>query len=406
MARVFRTSYLTGLKDNRVRRRSRKWYVEYRDADGITRRVAGYTDKAATQQLAAELERGAERGRAGLIDKYAEHRKRRLVDHLDDWHHSLLNKGTTDKHADLVKLRADRVLRGCRFTQWADISASAVQRFLASLRDEKLSAQTRNFYLGAVKQFCRWMVMDQRAETNPLQHLQGENVKLDRHHDRADFNIDELRRLVTVAHNGPDWRGIPGPERSLVYRLVAETGLRANEVRTLTVESLSLDGAEPTVTVEAGYSKRRQQDTLPVRPDLAVVLRENFSGKLPQAVAFKMPPPSDVARMLRSDLERAGIPYKTPDGKVRDFHALRHTFGTLLKRAGVHPKDAQMLMRHSTITLTMDRYTHGVVGDLTAALQSLPRLRSWFGRGNTTEGNGDGWRGILYGGYRDNGRAR
>lgn len=38
-------------------RTARKWYVEYRDADGIVRRKAGYTDKAATQQLAAELER-------------------------------------------------------------------------------------------------------------------------------------------------------------------------------------------------------------------------------------------------------------------------------------------------------------------------------------------------------------
>ncbi|MHC4063601.1 MAG: hypothetical protein ACYSUI_03740, partial [Planctomycetota bacterium] len=39
----------------RVNRESRRWYVEYRDAHGIVRRVRGHADKGATQQLAAEL---------------------------------------------------------------------------------------------------------------------------------------------------------------------------------------------------------------------------------------------------------------------------------------------------------------------------------------------------------------
>ncbi len=39
-------------------------------------------------------------------------------------------------------------------------------------------------------------------------------------------------------------------------------------------------------------------------------------------------------------------------------HALRHTFISNLARAGIHPKTAQALARHSTITLTLDRYSH------------------------------------------------
>jgi len=59
---------------------------------------------------------------------------------------------------------------------------------------------------------------------------------------------------------------------------------------------------------------------------------------------------------------------------MADFHALRHTFITNLANSGVHPKVAQALARHSTITLTMDRYTHTVVGEQTAALAALPDL--------------------------------
>ncbi|MBA3481977.1 MAG: tyrosine-type recombinase/integrase, partial [Pirellulales bacterium] len=60
------------------------------------------------------------------------------------------------------------------------------------------------------------------------------------------------------------------------------------------------------------------------------------------------------------------------DGRVFDFHALRHQFITSLAAAGVHPKVAQTLARHSTIDLTMNRYTHLLHTDLAGALETVP----------------------------------
>ena len=48
------------------------------------------------------------------------------------------------------------------------------------------------------------------------------------------------------------------------------------------------------------------------------------------------------------------------------FHSLRHTFATELFRRGKHPKIVQSLLGHSSITQTMDRYSHlleGIGGD-------------------------------------------
>src|SRR5262249_12424296 len=81
-----------------------------------------------------------------------------------------------------------------------------------------------------------------------------------------------------------------------------------------------------------------------------------------------------AAKMVRADLEKAGIPYRDEGGRVFDFHALRHQFISSLATAWVHPKVAQALARHSTITLTMDRYTHIGLYDQTAALDQLPAL--------------------------------
>ena len=84
--------------------------------------------------------------------------------------------------------------------------------------------------------------------------------------------------------------------------------------------------------------------------------------------------PEEGADMLRHGLEAAGIPYADEEGCVYDFHALRHQFITDMVESGVHPKDAQALARHSTITLTMNCYTHVRPANLHAALDRLPSL--------------------------------
>ena len=41
-----------------------------------------------------------------------------------------------------------------------------------------------------------------------------------------------------------------------------------------------------------------------------------------------------------------------------DMHSLRHTYISGLIAAGVDPKTVQVLACHSTITLTVDRYSY------------------------------------------------
>ena len=59
-------------------------------------------------------------------------------------------------------------------------------------------------------------------------------------------------------------------------------------------------------------------------------------------------------------------------GLYADFHSCRHLFITSLERAGIRPKMAQSLARHSDIRLTLGVYTHVELHDQTAAIGSLP----------------------------------
>ena len=57
------------------------------------------------------------------------------------------------------------------------------------------------------------------------------------------------------------------------------------------------------------------------------------------------------------DLEAAGLPKKDARGRVLDFHALRMTYITHLRLAGVSLDMAKRLARHSDVRLTEDIYT-------------------------------------------------
>ncbi|HUW34633.1 MAG TPA: tyrosine-type recombinase/integrase, partial [Planctomycetota bacterium] len=73
------------------------------------------------------------------------------------------------------------------------------------------------------------------------------------------------------------------------------------------------------------------------------------------------------------------LAYVDAAGRYADFHSLRHTCGSLLAAAGVHPKVAQSIMRHSDINLTMARYSHVYNGQEAAAIAKLPD----FGKTNS-----------------------
>jgi len=327
--------------------------------------------------------------------------------HLSEFHRSLLSKGATAKQAGQATSRTQKVLEGCGFARTDEITASPVANWLRAQREAEggLSVQTLNHYLSATKSFFNWMVRDGRMLVNPLTHLSRQNVEADIRRERRVLFADELAVLVQETARSPDvFRGLDGPARAILYVTASFTGLRASELASLTRASFDFESVPPIVSVEAGYSKRRRHDVLPLHPDLLLRLNAWLACRdvaVAQFVGTDTTPlwpgtwPEKGAKMLRADLgqarsewlgqakddgrERQGhgksefLIYSTAEG-VADFHALRHTFITQLARSGVHPKDEQQLARHSTITLTMDRYSHVTLREMAGAVDTLPSI--------------------------------
>lgn len=72
-------------------------------------------------------------------------------------------------------------------------------------------------------------------------------------------------------------------------------------------------------------------------------------------------------RDFQTLLKRANLP------RIR-FHDLRHTCATLLLRRGIHPKVVSELLGHSTIAMTLDRYSHVLPDMQQAAMDAMDGL--------------------------------
>ncbi|MGE5610448.1 MAG: tyrosine-type recombinase/integrase [Bacillota bacterium] len=165
-------------------------------------------------------------------------------------------------------------------------------------------------------------------------------------------------------------------QRVMLYRFAVETGLRQNELRSLTRASFDLEAG--TVTIGATGEKRRKGTTSPLRAELVEMLRTYVAGKIPQAKALVVPQKENAIRMLRADLaaarqawideaqmeqerkqreESSFLAYVDERSLYADFHALRHTRGVwLFEHNKATPREAQELMRVSSLSL-VDRYT-------------------------------------------------
>ncbi len=396
---VFQPTYKA--KDGR-KRTVKKWWVCLRDNRNVIRRFAGFTNRAKTEALGRQLERlvvcrmsGEQPDRqlslwieqipaklrsrlaeAGLLDCKAVAAIKPLAEHIDDFERSLFAKNRSSKYIRGTVSTLKQVFDACGFVVWNDISASSVEYFLSEAREKDgIGCRASNAKLKAVKQFCKWMVKNRRATESPVAFLEVLNEKTDVRRPRRPLEPDEVRRLLKATAAAEARFGMSGPERALLYRLACETGLRANEIRKLRVNSFDLKNL--TVTVEASYSKRRRQDVQPLRPDTATVLKDFLKAKLPTARAFGgtyRQLTDRTADMLKADLAKAKIDFEDDQGRVVDFHSLRHTTGSLLANAGVHPKVAQEIMRHSDINLTMSTYTHVLRGKESEAVAALPDL--------------------------------
>jgi len=430
-----RTAEVFTAADGRVRMRGEtKGYIaKYRDESGAWAETpTGCTDETAARAILAQLQRRAERIRSGVItaedDAASKHAVVPIDEHLKAWTDHLKVKGSTKHWWTQAMRRVKRICDERGIRRLRDVSVATVERWMQEQTDAGMSAGTRNGYRGALMAFANWCARTGRIAANPLTHLVTADNRSDRRRTRRALTDDELMRLLDAARRRPlaeastlqcgERRGQQGAkisgayrerlerlgrERALIYKTLVLTGLRKGELASITVGQVDFTGPVPYLLLHARDEKNRRGAEIPIRADLAAELRAWMDEKLAvlQAEAREREEPiparlphttkiltisNGLIRIFDRDLAFAGIAriekrngkevvFKTDErGRTVDIHALRHTFGTHLCRAGVPLRTAQAAMRHSDPSLTANVYTDPKLLDVAGALEALPAL--------------------------------
>lgn len=353
------------------------YIIEFTDHKGQRRRRAGFTDKRLSEQKGAQLEREAQLRRDGLIDpeeeKRAEQKTLPIIKHLAAYETSLGRNSS--KYVSLTMSRIKRVVKSACIETLADIDEESVENAIVEIQEEDdLANRTVNHYMDAIDGFCRWLV-PKRLLANPLVGLERLNAEVDIRRKRRALSTSEISSLLQSARESEETiQCYTGEERARIYLFAYLTGLRRSEMGSLTKRSFKLKSEPPTVTVEAINSKHRRKDVLPLHPQLVMMLGEWLKELKSDEFLFPKLEKRRTWKMVKLDLERTGIPYRTHEG-VADFHAAgRHSHITGLLENGVSLAEAKELARHCDVRMTM-KYTHIGIGSQAKALSSLPSPR-------------------------------
>jgi len=433
-----RTAEVFTAADGRVRIRgeTRSYIAKFRDAAGYwVERPTGCTDETAARAVLAQLQRRAELVKAGVItpeeDAASRHGAESIETNLDAWRDHLRLKGSTEHWYTQARRRVARVATDRGVKRLRDFTAATVERWLTDQTDQNMSAGTRNGYRQACVTFINWCVRAGRLTHNPLLAVAVADQRADTRRQRRALTEEEMARLLDAAQRRPladamtvrrgEAKGQAqaklsaatqenlvrvGRERALIYKTLVLTGLRKGELASITVGQVDLGGGDsrvPHIVLNARDEKNRRGSEIPLRADLAADIRVWLADRLtraqqaardvdepiPATLASDEPlfdVPDGLIRIFDRDLVFAGLArvetrsgkevvVKTDDrGRTIDIHALRHTFGTHLSKAGVPLRTAQAAMRHSDPSLTANVYTDPKLLDVAGAVASLPDL--------------------------------
>lgn len=356
------------------------WYITYEGANGRRITVKGYTDKEATEALARDKVKMAERIRQGCVTVDLDRLDMETGEAVEAWVADLVRRGKSDGYVYNMKLLMTRMADACRWPTLGSIRSDSLASWLADLqagrtslpcqkhrgaRGEKtLSARSLNQYLETARTFIKWC-MSQRPlpwmPDNPLAGMGKAEESIKRREKRA-LTLGELGSLKTAS--GKRW---------VIYLTAALTGLRRSELRRLQWGDVHLDAERPYIQLRAAATKARRADVVPINPELLEALRalRPANATADQRVFPHIP----KYGTYRKDVEvRAQIPWRDAQGRLASFHCLRKTFGTYLALADVPLRVAMDMMRVTDAKLLTGIYTDAKLFNTSAAAARLPRL--------------------------------
>ena len=276
---------------------------------------------------------------------------------------------TRRRYADLLRLHALPQLGSRPLGQ---LSPLDLQQLYADRKAAGLSPTTlallHNVLHRALQQAVRWDLLAR----NPAERVQAPRPRAP---EPRVWDAAQLARFLAAADQTPD---------AALWWLACTTGMRRSELLGLHWADVDLDRGTLSVhharkrgaggRWELGAPKTRKgRRQLALSPRVVAALRQHRARQRALRLAYgaayqdsgyvfttddgRPLHPNTLQARYRRLIAAAGLPYLP-------LHGLRHSYATVALASGEHPKIVQERLGHSTISMTLDRYSH-----VTASMQ-------------------------------------
>ena len=327
------------------RRKDGRWVGQYdlcTDLGKKTKYIYGKTCKEVATKLTKAM---ADRDASMVFDAGS----LKVGDYLDEWLDSIrdtLRRRTWIRHEEVVRLHLKPSLGNTKLDR---LSAPQVKSLYRSKLDRGLSPRTVQIIHAtlhkALKQAVRWSLVPRNV---------ADSVDPPKAPKREIKPLDEGQVKMLL-------KAVEGEKLEALYVLAVTTGMRVGELLGIRWKDMDLQAGTLQVKrtvfnghIEAPKTLKGRRSIKLTQTAIRALQEHQKVGEW--VFCTKVGTPLSVHnlhnRSWKPLLKKTGLPLDTR------FHDLRHTCATLLLSKGVHPKIVQEMLGHSSITITLDTYSH------------------------------------------------
>lgn len=303
---------------------------------------------------------------------------------LDDWFSTWMNeykslelkKGTIENYKRNYRLYISPYLGNCYVKE---IRAEHLQKLYNDLMRAGYSYGVINLCAGILSGMFTQLMRNDIIMKNPVKL--ASLPKKEKRPKRRVLTDEEQQLFLKYATSSPFYD---------LYRLALATGLRIGELTSLTWKNIDFDNECLNVTgtlkyfKDTGFYKDTPKSeagnrTVPLLPSICKMLKhtKREQNKQRLSAGSKWKPIKGLEhlvfttkngeplkkRTIAYDIDHITDEINENEKDIPHFekfspHTLRHTFATRALENGIPPKVVQDILGHSSITMTLDLYTH------------------------------------------------
>ena len=250
-----------------------------------------------------------------------------------------------------------------------DITKNTIQELFVDFYNIGLSENTIINYSKPIRQALEYAVDKGYIEESPYKDIVMPKTERE---EINPFTEEEVKKLLSA--DMPIWF-------SDAVQIAFRTGMRKGEIFALMKQDIDLKNAFLTIRytqskTKEGYILKKPKTKASRRrisldkTTLDILYRRYLKDNTDFIFTYsngEMLIPTGINAMLDRKCKAAGI-------QKHRFHDLRHGHATYLLKNNVHPKIVQERLRHSSIKITLDTYSHLIQGLQNPAIEIINKL--------------------------------